>query len=378
MPSTVAVSSSAPAATISSSRGTKPRTRTTSTTILAVACVVSAGAVPDEPGRGADRYGPRMAASSPFPIKPFRFGVQLSTGTSGHEWADTARRIEALGYATATMPDHFTGQLAPMPALQAVLDATTTLRAGALVFDNDYKHPAILAKELATMDVLSDGRVEIGLGAGWMISDYEQLGIAYDRPGIRIDRFVEGLAVLRGAMGDGPFAFEGEHYTISGYDGLPKPLQSPCPPILIGGGGKRVLTIAARQADIVGVNGTLDAGVIGPEAVATMTAEAVTSKVGIVAEAAAVAGRLDHVEMNIRTFFVSVTDDRRGRIAAMASMVGVDEAMIAESPFALIGSPGEIVQDLIERRERYGFSYVIVGAEDVEAFAPVVAELAGK
>ena len=319
-----------------------------------------------------------MAASSPFPIKPFRFGVQLSTGTSGHEWADTARRIEALGYATATMPDHFTGQLAPMPALQAVLDATTTLRAGALVFDNDYKHPAILAKELATMDVLSDGRVEIGLGAGWMISDYEQLGIAYDRPGIRIDRFVEGLAVLRGAMGDGPFAFEGEHYTISGYDGLPKPLQSPCPPILIGGGGKRVLTIAARQADIVGVNGTLDAGVIGPEAVATMTAEAVTSKVGIVAEAAAVAGRLDHVEMNIRTFFVSVTDDRRGRIAAMASMVGVDEAMIAESPFALIGSPGEIVQDLIERRERYGFSYVIVGAEDVEAFAPVVAELAGK
>ncbi len=319
-----------------------------------------------------------MSSASPFPIKPFRFGVQLSTGSTGRDWAETARRTEALGYAVATMPDHFTGQLAPMPALQAVLDATTTLRAGALVFDNDYKHPAILAKELATMDVLSDGRVEVGLGAGWMISDYEQLGIDYDRPGVRIDRFVEGLAVLRGAMAEGRFDFRGEHYTIAGYDGLPKPLQSPHPPILIGGGGKRVLTIAAREADIVGVNGTLDAGVIGPEAVATMTAEAVTSKVAIVAEAAAAAERLDHIEMNIRTFFVSVTDDRAGRIAAMAGMVGVPEEMIAASPFALIGSAGQIVEDLVARREQYGFSYVIVGAEDIEAFAPVVAELAGK
>ncbi|HSP27203.1 MAG TPA: TIGR03621 family F420-dependent LLM class oxidoreductase, partial [Ilumatobacteraceae bacterium] len=220
-----------------------------------------------------------MPGTSPFPIKPFRFGVQLSAAATAREWTETARRTEALGYAVATMPDHFTGQLAPMPALQAVLDATTTLRAGALVFDNDYKHPAILAKELATMDVLSDGRVEIGLGAGWMISDYEQLGLPYDRPGVRIDRFVEGLAVLRGAMANGPFDFAGEHYTISGYDGLPQPVQSPHPPILIGGGGPRVLTIAAREADIVGVNGTLDAGVIGPEAIATMTAEAVTSKV---------------------------------------------------------------------------------------------------
>jgi probable F420-dependent oxidoreductase len=318
-----------------------------------------------------------MSSPSPFPVKPFRFGVQLSNGTTGREWAETARRMEALGYSVATMPDHFTGQLAPMPALQAVLDATTTLRAGALVFDNDYKHPAILAKELATMDVLSDGRVEIGLGAGWMVSDYEQLGIVYDRPGVRVDRFVEGLAVLRGAMAPGPFDFDGEHYTITGYDGLPKPAQSPHPPILIGGGGKRVLTIAAREADIVGVNGTLDAGVIGPEAIATMTAEAVTAKVAIVAEAAAAAGRLDHIEMNIRTFFVSVTDDRAGRIAAMAKMVGVAEEMIAASPFALIGSTDEIIEELVARREQYGFSYVIVGAEDIEAFAPVVAELAG-
>ena len=128
------------------------------------------------------------------------------------------------------MPDHFNDQLAPLPGPAGVLDATTTLRAGALVFDNDYKHPLVLAKELATMDVLSDGRVDIGLGAGWMMADYEQSGIPYDRAGVRIDRFVEGLAVIKGVMADGPFGFAGEHYTITDYDGLPKPVQSPAHP----------------------------------------------------------------------------------------------------------------------------------------------------
>jgi len=319
---------------------------------------------------------PADSATSPFPIRPFRFGVQLESPVGSMNWADTARHMEDLGYAVATMPDHFGGQLAPMPALQAVLDATTTLRAGALVFDNDYRHPVVLAKELATMDVLSEGRVEIGLGAGWMISDYEQAGIGYDRAGVRIDRFEEGLSVIRGAMGSGPFDFTGEHYTISGYDGMPKPVQGPCPPILIGGGGKRVLTIAAQQADIVGVNGTMHAGVVGPDAIASMTAEAVTDKVAIVAEAAG--DRLDHIEMNIRTFFVSVTDDRDGQLDAVAGMIGVDRSMVAESPFAVIGSPSKIVEDLLDRRERYGFSYIIVGGGDIDAFAPVVAQLAGR
>jgi probable F420-dependent oxidoreductase len=264
-----------------------------------------------------------------------------------------------------------------MPALQAVLDATTTLRAGALVFDNDYKHPVVLAKELATMDVLSEGRVEIGLGAGWMISDYERAGMNYERPGVRIDRFAEGLAVIKGAMADGPFSFEGEHYTISGYDGLPKPVQRPHPPVIIGGGGRRVLSIAAREADIVGVNGTLDSGVIGPEAIATMTEQAVVDKVGVVAEAAAATGRTADIEMNIRTFFVSVTEDRDAAIGAIAGMVGVDEDMIAASPFALVGPPSAIAEMLIERRERFGFSYITVGADVFGAFAPVVARLAG-
>lgn len=315
--------------------------------------------------------------SSPFPIKPFRFGVQLKQAPSGPEWVEQARRIEAHGYDVATMPDHFDDQFAPVPALQAVLSATTTLRAGALVFDNDYKHPLVLAKELATMDVLSGGRVEIGLGAGWMIADYEQAGMAYDRAGVRIDRFVEGLAVIKGVMGSEPFSFEGEHYTIRGHDGFPKPVQSPHPPVIIGGGGPRVLGIAAREADIVGVNGTLHAGVIGPDAISTMTRDAVVDKVAIVADAAEQAGRLDHIEMNVRTFFVSVTDDRDAQVSAMASMIGVDEQMIVESPFALIGDVEQICDTLVARREEFGFSYVIVGGLEADDFAPVVARLAG-
>lgn len=315
--------------------------------------------------------------SSPFPIRPFRFGVQLTATPTGVEWVEQARRIESHGYDIATMPDHFDKQFAPVPGLQAILSATTTLRASALVFDNDYKHPLVLAKELATMDVLSGGRVEIGLGAGWMIADYEQAGMEYDRAGIRIDRFVEGLAVIKGLMGAEPFSFEGDHYTIRDHDGFPKPVQGPHPPVIIGGGGKRVLGIAAREADIVGVNGTLHAGVIGEEAIATMTRDAVVDKIAIVADAARAAGRLDKIEMNIRTFFVSVTDDRDGQAAAMAELIGVDERMIRDSPFALIGSPDQIADDLIARREEFGFSYVIVGGAEADSFAPVVAKLAG-
>ena len=312
---------------------------------------------------------------SPIPPHPFRFGVQLISAPPGGSWADQARKMEDLGYAVATMPDHFTDQYAPMPALQAVLDATTTLRAGALVFDNDYKHPVVLAKELATMDVLSEGRVEIGLGAGWMIADYEQAGMPYDRAGVRIDRLIEGLAVIRGAMAEGPFSFEGTHYRIADYDGTPKPVQSP-PPVLIGGGGPRVLSFAAREADIVGINASLHAGRIGPDVVDTMTAAAVADKVAIVVEAGA--HRLDGIELNIRTFFVSVTDDRQGTIETMSPTIGVQVSTLEDSPFALIGSTEHIVEQLLERRERYGFSYIIVGSEVIEAFAPVVAALAGK
>jgi probable F420-dependent oxidoreductase len=273
------------------------------------------------------------------------------------------------------MPDHYNEQLAPVPALMCAADATTSLRIGALVWDNDYKHPAVLAKELATMDVLSDGRLELGIGAGWMISDYEQLGIPYDSAKVRIDRFVEGLQVIKGAMGPDTFSFAGEHYTMTNYNGTPKPIQSPCPPILIGGGGKRVLSIAAREADIIGINGTMSAGVVGPDAISTMTAAAVDEKVTIVQQAAG--DRMSSIEMNVRAFLVNVTDQPESAMEGIASMMGVDTSMVADTPFALVGPPNKLIEDLQARRERWGFSYIIVGADDVESFAPVVAALAG-
>jgi probable F420-dependent oxidoreductase len=274
-----------------------------------------------------------------------------------------------------TMPDHFGDQLAPVPALMAAAAVTEKLRVGALVWDNDYKHPIVLAKELATIDVLSGGRLEIGIGAGWMATDYQQSGIAFDSNKVRVDRFEEGLAVIKGAMSGEAFSFAGEHYTITDYTGMPRPVQAPCPPILVGGGGKRVLSIAAREADIIGINGTMAAGVVGPEAIATMTAEAVDNKIGIVRVAAG--QRIADIELNIRAFMVRVTDDRRAAIQQVADFVQVDPSLVVESPFALIGTPAQMIDDLLVRRERWGFSYVIVGAEDVESFAPVVAELAG-
>jgi probable F420-dependent oxidoreductase len=307
--------------------------------------------------------------------RPFRFGVQLGGPADAARWVEQARRIEDLGYSTVTMPDHFTDQLAPLPALSVAAAATTTLRIGALVFDNDYKHPAVLAKELATQDVLSGGRVEIGLGAGWMETDYRATGIAYDPPGVRIDRFVEGIAVIKGAMADGPFSFHGRHYTITDYDAAPKPVQRPHPPLLIGGGGRRVLSIAAREADIVGINGNLAAGSIGPDAIASMTRAAVTEKVDIIRAAAG--DRFADLELNIRAFRVCVTDDAAGEIRGIAGLLQVDDALVAESPFALIGTTSTIADLLRQRRAELGVSYVIVGGEDIDAFAPVVAALAG-
>lgn len=308
--------------------------------------------------------------------RPFRFGVQARNIQSRSEWTELARRVEANGFSCLTMPDHFDDQLAPVPALMTAANVTDELRIGALVWDNDYKHPLVLAKELATMDVLSDGRLEIGLGAGWMISDYEQSGIPYDSAKVRIDRFVEGLHIIRGLMDANPFSYSGEHYTITAHNGTPKPIQAPCPPVLIGGGGKRVLTIAAREADIVGVNATMSAGVVGPDAFTTMTAEAVDEKVAIVRDAAG--NRWNDIEMNIRAFLVNIAPDAAAAAQAIASMLHVETKMVEDTPFALVGPTDKLIEDLLERRERWGFSYVIVGSDDVESFAPVVAALNGK
>jgi probable F420-dependent oxidoreductase len=308
--------------------------------------------------------------------RPFRFGVQAPRAADAASWVMLARKVEALGYSTLTMPDHFDDQFAPVPALVAAAAATEALRIGALVWDNDYRHPIVFAKELATIDVLSSGRLEIGIGAGWLATDYSRSGITYDSSKVRVDRFEEGVAVIKGALSGEAFSFSGKHYTIADFTGSPLPIQRPHPPILIGAGGKRMLSIAAMEADIVGINGTLTAGVVGPEAIATMTAEAVDAKVATLHAAAG--PRLGEIELNVRAFIVRVTAERTATIEQIAGFVQADPALVEESPFALVGTPSQLADDLLRRRERWGISYVIVGADDVESFAPVVAELAGR
>ena len=305
----------------------------------------------------------------------FRFGIQISKASSGSKWTEMARKMEDLGYSSLMVPDHFGDQYAPLPALMAAADATSTLRVGTLVLDNDYRHPLVLAKELATLDVLSGGRVEVGLGAGWMTSDYEQSGIPHDKAGVRISRFQEGLAIIKGLFGDEPFSFSGEYYTITNIDGMPKPIQKPHPPILIGGGGRRVLSIAAREADIVGVNFSLAEGEVNPAVAATGTAEATREKVAIVREAAG--DRMSDIEMNVMVFLSQVTDDAAGMAERVSPGFGMPADEVRRSPHVLIGSIDEIVDTIVERREEYGFSYVCFSWDAMEAMAPVVQRLAG-
>ena len=304
----------------------------------------------------------------------FRFGIQLSTASSSAEWASLARRAEDLGYDTLFMPDHFGDQLAPVPALMAAADATTDLKVGALVFDNDYKHPVVLAKELATIDVLSGGRLEVGLGAGWMQSDYDQSGIPMDPPGVRVSRMEEGIAVLQGCFGAGPFSFEGEHYTITDYDGLPKPTQAP-PPLLIGGGARRVLSIAGRQADIVGINPSIHSGHVDAAAAQNGAATETDQKLAWVREAAG--DRYADLEINILQFAAIVTDDRKGTAEMMAPLFGLPPAELEVYPHAVIGTVEEIVESLQARRDRWDASYFVFQGDTMEPMAPVVAALRG-
>ncbi len=308
--------------------------------------------------------------------RPFRFGVQTAKGGSAREWRELARKVEALGYSTLFSPDHFVEQeLAPVVSLTTAAAVTTTLRVGAMVFDNDYKHPAILAKEMATLDLLSEGRVEMGIGAGWMKTDYRALGLPYDPPKVRVDRFEEALTVIEGCFRSEPFSFAGEHYTITDYTSLPKPVQQPGPPLFIGGGGKRVLSIAARRARIVGINPNLRAGEVGIDAVRDSFAAQTETKLGWIREAAG--SRIDAIELQYRPFVCSITDDPQGLAEGMAATLGVDPVDALGSILMLAGSATEVEEILCRRRDELGLSYVVVGQESVEALAPIVARLTG-
>lgn len=308
--------------------------------------------------------------------KPFRFGIQLSNAPDGKSWRDRARKIESLGYSTLYIPDHFGDQWGPIVALTVAAEATSTLNVGALVFDNDYRHPVVLAKEMATLDLVSEGRLEFGIGAGWMKSDYDESGIDYDRPGVRIDRLEEALGIYKSLWSEGKASATGTHYTVTGAQGFPTPHTRPHPKIVIGGGGKRVLSLAAREADIIGVNPNLAAGYVGPEVAESARAERYRERIQWIKDAAG--DRFDEIELQCLHFMVQVTDDRRTVLENTAPLFGMTLDEIDEVPIGLVGTIDEICDILHQRREEYGFSYFVFHEAEIEPLAPVVERLAGR
>jgi probable F420-dependent oxidoreductase len=307
----------------------------------------------------------------------FRFGIACSKGRSRKDFTALARKAESLGYSTLFVPDHFVDHdLAPTIALAHAAAVTETLRVGTFVLGNDYKHPVVCAREMASLDLLSDGRLELGIGAGWMTADYEKAGIPLDRPGVRIARLAESITIMKGLFAPGPFTFRGEHYRVTELDGMPKPVQQPIP-FFVGGGAPKILALAAREAQIVGINANLRSGVdTAPDVAQSMTPQATDQKVGWVRDAAG--DRYADLELQALVGFVHVTDDAKRILEGIASAFGVtvDEARVA--PPCLVGSADEIAASLEERRERWQMSYHVIEDGAIDAFAPIVARLAGK
>jgi probable F420-dependent oxidoreductase len=313
--------------------------------------------------------------------QPFRFSAAMPRLTgSVPAWRAELRRIEDLGFSAVTISDHFTHGwvMEPVVAMTAAAEATTTLRVQSLVLGNDYRHPVLLHKSLATLDVLSGGRVEIGLGAGWMADEYAAAGITYDPAGVRVDRLAEAVAVITGLFGPEPLTFHGKHYRIEGLDGLPKPVQAPRPPLLIGGGGRRMLELAGRVADVVGINATMRPGAPTGEALLDLTAGKVAAKVAIARAAALAAGRdPDGLRFQGSILYLHLTDVPGAApwTSSMATDV-TDPAVLAASPAVLHGSVAACVEVLQRRREEFGLDTVHLGG-DPGAGAALVAALAG-
>jgi probable F420-dependent oxidoreductase len=312
-------------------------------------------------------------------MHPFTFLAAIQGIFDGRTLAETARRAESIGYDALVVPDHLIPQLSPVPAMATIAAATTRLRVGTFVFNNDLRHPAVLAQDLASIDVLSGGRLDIAIGAGWRKEEYAAIGLAFDDGPTRVARLAEAVTVLKGCFAAGPFSFAGEHYTITDYDAEPKPVQRPHPPLMIGGGGRRILSLAGREADIVG----LAPRMLGEERTdpRSITLAATAEKVEWAREAAG--PRADDLVFNVYPSGgpVVMTDDARSearsRVDQLAARTGVEltieEAL--ESPHIYIGSIEGFVEKFTMLRERFGISSFMVG--DIDGMAPVVARLAG-
>ena len=308
-------------------------------------------------------------------FRPFRFGVIAYDAQSQEEWLAKARRVEQLGYATLLVPDHLGKQLAPVPAMLTAVEATHSLRVGSYVFANDFRHPVMLAKEVATLDVLTGGRFEFGIGAGYLRSEYEQAGLSYDSASVRVSRLEEAIQVVKGLFTEEPLTFSGRYYTVTNLDGFPKPVQRPHPPLLVGGAGKRLLTLAAREASIVSIGAKAQGDGSGLDATDT-TPAATRQKVAWIRQAAG--ERFNQLELNMIMYEVVVTEDRHQIARQLAGRFQTTDEHVLTLPHCLIGTSDQISEDVQRRREQYGISYIAVFDEHSEAFAPVVARLAGK
>ncbi len=311
--------------------------------------------------------------------KPFRFGVSARGAQSRAEWIEKARKIEALGYATLTVPDHLVDLVAPIPALISAAEATRTLRVGTNVLNNDLRHPVLVARDAATVDLLTDGRLELGLGAGSIKSEYDEAGLTFDSGAARVARLGEAVTIIKGLLKGEQVSLAGRYYRVTGHTVAPLPVQKPHPPILIGGNGPKLLTLAAREADIVSFSGlTFRNGGALPPDLSGWRVSGVEERVQLVREAASGAGRA-RPELNVLVQRVIVTDESRKAAEELASQwtqLTPDEFLA--SPYVLIGTVSQMIEDLRAQRERWGFSYYIVHEHSMDALAPVVAHLVGR
>jgi probable F420-dependent oxidoreductase len=308
-------------------------------------------------------------------VHPFRFAVHTGGGEVVDGWTDFARRAESLGYAAVYLTDHLGRGLAPIAAMACAAAATTTLRIGSYVFANDFRHPLILAREAATLDRLSGGRLEIGLGAGWMRSDYRQLGMPYDRPGLRIDRLQESFRLVRRLLSGEEVTHEGRFYRLDRARVWPDPVQRPHPPMMLAGGGPRLLRFAAREAQIVGLAPQMTPA--GRPMLRLASDDALAGRVELIRAAAP--ERFEQLELNVFVADAGVVGSGQSlgaNAAAVAKSAG--PAVIGGSPYLLYGTAAQLRDSILRRRDRSGISSYGIPARAMEAFAPLVAELAGR
>ena len=316
--------------------------------------------------------------------RPFRFIAPMpSFDLPPARWRDEVRRIEDLGFSTVSVSEHIVGGWAmdPLTVMMAAADATDRLRVLSLVLMNDLRHPALVHRAAATIDRLSGGRLELGLGAGWAARDYAALGLPFDPPGVRVDRLAESIEIIGRLFEDEPVTVAGRHFSVDALPGSPKAVQRPRPPILVGGGGRRVLELAARSADIVGVHAAMAGGELTSDVAADFSAERMAAKVGWVRAALAAAGRpADAVELQFSVYLCEVGKPRRAQErtrSTFAERLAMDPRLVADSPSVLQGSVDACADLLVERRARFGFSYLRL-SDDIDAVAPLVKRLAGR